>query len=183
MKTPISLGIFLLLAIFVWWSITENYKDEQMQLAKSKSYVEVFMNEFEILAMDDNGSPSYIMNGDYLQRHNDSDETEVLKAVFDLLQENGQWKINADNAIINDKNDTILLENNVIMQQQNIEPAVTIRTQQLLINTRTQIAQTRARVNITQGQSLLQSDGMIFNNITSELELSSNVSGYYVPYD
>lgn len=183
MKTPISLGIFLLLAIFAWWSITEIHDDEQLEQAKSASYVEVFMNEFEIIAMDDNGSPSYILNGDYLQRHNDSDETEVQKAVFDLIQENGQWKINADNAIINDKNDTILLENNVVMQQQNFEPAVTIRTQQLLINTKTQIAQTQALVNITQGQSLLKSDGMIFNNVTSELELSSNVSGYYVPYD
>lgn len=183
MKTPISLGIFLLLAIFAWWSITEKHEDEQIQQAKNASYVEIFMNEFEIIAMDDNGSPSYILNGHHLQRHNDSDETEVQQPVFDLIQQNGQWKINADNAIINDKSDTIQLENNVIMQQQNIEPAVTIRTQRLLINTKTQIAQTRARVNITQGQSLLKSDGMIFNNITSELELSSNVSGYYVPYD
>lgn len=183
MKTPISLGIFLFLAIFVWWSITENYEDQQTQQAKSTSYIEIFMNEFEITAMDDSGSPSYILNGSHLQRHNDSDETEVQQPVFNLLQEKGQWTINADNAIINDKNNTIQLKNNVIMQQQNIEPAVTIRTQQLLIHTKTQIAQTQARVNITQGQSLLQSDGMIFNNITSELELSSNVSGYYVPYD
>mgnify|MGYP000014480098 CR=1 FL=1 len=110
------------------------------------------MNEFEIIAMDDNGSPSYILNGHHLQRHNDSDETEVQQPVFDLIQENGQWKINADNAIINDKNDTIQLNDNVIMQQQNIEPAVTIRTQRVLINTKTQVSENQTMMNITQRQ-------------------------------
>ena len=69
------------------------------------------------------------------------------------------------------------------MQQQNIEPAITIRTQSMLIHTRTQIAETRAQVDITQGKSQLTSTGMIYNNITSELELSSSVSGFYLPYD
>ena len=183
MKGPLSLIIFLLLAITVWWSITENYEEEQLHQAKSKSYVEIFMNEFEITTMNENGSPNYILNGSHLQRYNDSDETEVQQPVFNLLQENGQWKISADNAIINDKNDTIQLNDNVIMQQQNIEPAITIRTQRLLINTKTQIAQTQTQINITQGQSLLEAKGMIFNNLTSELELLSNVSGYYLPYD
>ncbi len=183
MKGPLSLIIFLFLAIIAWWSITEKHEEEQLQQAKRKSYVEIFMNEFEITTMNENGSPNYILNGSYLQRYNDSDETEVQKPVFNLLQKNGQWKISADNAIINDKNETIQLNNNVIMQQQNIEPAITIRTQRLLINTKTQIAQTQTQVNITQGQSLLKAKGMIFNNLTSELELLSNVSGYYLPYD
>lgn len=178
-----SIIISVFLAIIAWWSVTGNIEDEQLQQAKSKRFVEVFMNEFEIVAMDDDGSPGYILNGEYLQRYNNSDETEVRKAVFNLLQTNGQWKINADDAIIDDKKDTIVLKNNVIMQQQDIQPAVTIRTERLLINTRTQIARTKAQVNITQGNSLLKSDGMIFNNTTNELELSSNVSGYYLPYD
>jgi len=53
----------------------------------------------------------------------------------------------------------------------------------MLIHTKTQIAQTRTQVKITQGKSQLTSTGMIYNNKTSELELSSNVSGFYLPYD
>ncbi len=183
MKRPVSLILFLLIAIFAWWSITEKYENGQLQQAQGKRYIEIFMNEFEITAMDDNGLPSYKLKGTNLQRFNDSDETEVKQAVFNLLQKDRQWKINADNAIINDKNNTIRLKDNVIMQQQNIEPALTIRTQTLLIHTKKQIAQTQAQVNISQGKSLLKSNGMIFNNITNELELSSNVSGYFLPYD
>ena len=69
------------------------------------------------------------------------------------------------------------------MQQQNADPPVTIRTSNLLIDTRTQVAKTRARVDISNGLSQIESDGMIYNNISSDLELSSNVNGYYVPND
>jgi len=165
MKGSLSLIIFLLLAITVWWSITENYEEEQLHQAKSKSYVEIFMNEFEITTMNENGLPNYILNGSHLQRYNDSDETEVQQPGFNLLQESGQWKISADNAIINDKNDTIQLNDNVIMQQQNIEPAITIRTHSLLINTTTQITETKTLVNITKHQSLLKAQAIIFTTL------------------
>ena len=69
------------------------------------------------------------------------------------------------------------------MQQKNIEPAITIHAQNLLIYTDTQISETQSPVEITRGKSHIKSNGMIFNNITSELELLSSVNGYYLPYD
>ncbi|NOQ68626.1 MAG: LPS export ABC transporter periplasmic protein LptC [Gammaproteobacteria bacterium] len=184
MKHAINLSIFLVLAIIAWWSITTDYNNtHQLQQVTSKDYAEIFMNQFEMTVMGENGKPDYILNGLHLQRYSDSDDTEIKQPVFQLLQENNQWKVSADKALINDKNETLQLIDNVVMQQQNVKPAVTIRTQHLLINTNTQITQTQAQVDITQGKSRLKSNGMIFNNITSELELTSNVNGYYLPYD
>ena len=100
-----------------------------------------------------------------------------------MLESGKQWKVSADFALLNDKGNTIQLKENVVMQQQNIEPAVTIRTQSMLIHTITQVAETDAQVDITQGESKITSTGMIYNNITSKLELTSSVSGYYLPYD
>ncbi len=184
MNRTVRLSIFLVISIIVWWSITDYYNDNvQLQQAKSKRYTEIFMNEFEMTAMDNNGKPAYTLSGNYMERYNDSNDSEIRQPVFHLLQENGQWKVSAGHATVNDINETIQLKNNVVMQQQNIEPAVFIRTQNLLVHTKTQIAQTRSLVDITQGKSHLKSNGMIFNNVTGELELSSNVNGYYVPYD
>lgn len=184
MNRLISLSIFLALAIIVWWSITANYNvDNRLQQAKSNQYIELFMNEFEITAMDDSGAPSYRLNGLHLQRFNDSDDSQIKQPVFQILQANNQWQVTAESATVNDKNETIHLTNNVVMQQKNIEPAVTIRTQSLLVHIDKQIVQTPALVNITKGNSHLKSNGMIYNNITSELELSSNVNGHYLPYD
>jgi len=184
MTRLISLIAFLIMTIIVWWSITNSYIEEnEIQLAKSERYVEIFMNEFEMTAMDATGKSSYKLTGKHLERYNDSDNSIIEQPVFHILQADKQWVISADIALVNDHDETIQLKQNVVMQQKNFEPALTIRTQNMLIHTKTQIAQTKAQVDITQGNSHLKSIGMIYNNITSELELSSSVSGYYLPYD
>jgi len=184
MKRFISFSIFLIVSIIVWWTVTKNAGDSnQTQQTSGSRYVEVFMNEFELTAMDDTGKPSYTLNGSHLQRLNDSDETEIKQPVIQFVQQNSQWKVSADTAIINNKDDTIQLNKNVIMQQQNIEPAVTFRTHSLLLDTKTQIAQTDAPVEIIQGASNIKSNGLIFNNMTRELVLPSNVNGYYQTYE
>jgi len=184
MKHTIGISVFAIMCIIVWWSITDDYSvDKQLQQSKKIRYVELFMNELELISMDENGKPGYVMTGTHLQRYNNSDITEVEEPVLHLLQQKKQWRISADNAELNNKKNTILLVNNVIMQQQNIEPAVTMRTKKMLIHTKTQIAQTKARVDVSQGNSKFNANGMIYNNLTSELELLSNVNGFYIPYD
>jgi len=184
MKRLISLVVFIAVAIIVLWSTMSKFGDDDLfQQKQSKRYVEIFMNDFEMTAMNENGAPAYTLDGSHLERYNNSVKTRIKQPVFHLLDSDKQWVVSADSALVNDKKNTIRLKGNVIMQQQNIEPAVTIRTQSMLIHTKTQIAQTRAQVDITQGKSQLTSTGMIYNNMTSELELSSSVSGYYLPYD
>ena len=184
MKHILNLSIFIALAIVVWWSITSSFNDsDSIQQASGTDYAQIFMNKFEMTSMDKDGNPSYILNGSYLHRSNDSDDTKIDQPVFQLLQGNTHWKISADNAILNDKTETIQLKDNVLMQQKNIKPAVTIRTQYLMINTKTQIAQTQVAVNITHGKSHLSSNGMVFNNTTNVLELSPNVYGQYLPHE
>lgn len=184
MSQVINPFTFIVLAVIVWWSITNDYNNtHQAQSPSNKVYAEVFMDKFEMIAMNENGTPDYILNGLRLQRYSNSDNTEIKQPVFRLLQKNKQWKISADKALINDKNETLKLIDNVVMQQQNIEPAVTIRAQNMLINSKTQIAQTQAPVEIIQGISRIKSNGLIFNNKTSVLELSPDVNGYYLPHD
>jgi lipopolysaccharide export system protein LptC len=183
MKGLVSFSLFIFIAIIVWWSITEDFSGRQLQQTSNEPYLEIFMNDFELTAMDENGAPGYILQGSRLQQFNNSEDTEIEQPVFHLLQKGAQWKITADSAILSNKNKTIRLNNNVFMQQQNIEPAVSIRTQTLLVHTETQIAQTQALINFTQGLSKVKSNGMIFNNITSELELLSNVNGVLLPYE
>ncbi len=182
MKSFIRFSFFIIIAIIVWWSVSADFSaSRQLQQTSNEPYVDIFMNEFELTAMNETGTPAYILSGLRLQQFNNSDDTEITQPVFHLLQKNAQWKISADNAILNNKEHTILLKNNVLMQQQNIEPAINIRTQNLLVFTQTQIAQTQAAVEITQGSSQIKSTGMIFNNITSELDLSANVSSVLLP--
>lgn len=182
MKRLISLAVFVAIAIIVWWSTISNYaEDGSLQQKQSASYIEIFMNDFEMTVMNEFGEPAYTLHGAHLERYNDSDEIKIKQPVFHLLDASKQWLITADFALVNNKQNTVQLKNNVHMQQQNIEPATTIRTQSMLIHTKTQIAETLAQVDISQGQSQLTSNGMIYNNKTNELELLSQVSGFYSP--
>ena len=184
MKHLISLSVFLIVGVLVIWSITSNYSNtDRIQQPAGTDYAQIFMNKFEMTAMGLNGKPYYTVNGEYLQRANDSDDTKIKQPLFHLYQEGKHWEISAKSAIINDKKETIQLKDNVYMQQKDIEPAVTIRTQNLMIHTNTQIAQTKSAVIITYGGSRITSDGMVLNNKTSKLELSSNVNGHYLPHD
>ena len=186
MKQAINLSIFLCLAFLTWWTLTTDDSDQFVETNDTK-YVELFMNDFEMTAMNENGKPNYTLNGARLERYVNSDDTEVQQPIINLLQEENQWEVVAEQATINHKDDTIQLTKNVVMQQQindkNNSPSVTIRTQHLIINTKTQVAQTTAQVDLTQGQSRLQSKGMMFNNMTNQLEFSSNVNGHYFTND
>ena len=153
MKRLISLIVFSAVAIIAWWSTTSYFSEEEQKQAKSKQYIEVFMNEFQMTTMDEYGKPAYTIDGKRLERYNDSDTSRVERPVIHMLESGKQWKVSADFALLNDKRDTIQLTENVVMQQQNIEPAVTIRTQSILIHTKTQVAETDAQVAITQGES------------------------------
>ena len=184
MKRSISLGLFIVMCIAVWWSITDDFiEGDKIQITKGKRYVELFMNGFVLTAMDETGRPSYRMNGTRMERYNNSDITEIQQPVLHLLEQENQWLISADIAQLNSKNDTIQLEKNVIMLQQNVEPAMTIRTQKMLIYNQTQIAKSKSPVNITQGISHIKSTGMIYNHKTNKLELTSRVRGEYLPYE
>jgi len=183
-KGGISLGIFILIGIVAWWTITSNDKaGDQAKQANADHFISAYMNDFEMTAMDATGVPSYTLTGAYMERFNNSDETRIQLPVFQLLQTNKQWKVSADSAIVHDKQETILLSNNVIMQQQNVATEITIHATHLLIHTKKQIAETKTQVNITQGNSKLSSNGMIFNNITNELKLTSNVHGNIISND
>lgn len=184
MKHIVSLSIFLALAVVAWWSITNDYnKSSRINQLRSTDYAEIFMNEFKMTSMNKDGQPNYILQGAYLQRSNNSDDAKIKKPIFQFFQNNKQWNISANNAIINDRKETIQLKNDVLMQQINSEPAVTIRTQNLLIHTKNQTASTDVNVDITHGKSHFTSNGMVFNNTTNELVLSSQVSGQYSPHD
>ena len=184
MKRTFSLIALLFAALVALWSTANKTGEEQLiQTPQKQRYVELFMDSFKLTAMDKTGTPSYTLSGEYLEKFNNSDDTEVRKPVFHLLQADKEWIVSADFALVNDKEETILLKENVVMQQQAKQPAVTIRTPNMLIYTSTQIAKTKAPVEITHGNSQIHSIGMIYNNVTSELELSADVNGYILPYE
>jgi LPS export ABC transporter protein LptC len=180
MNRLIGIAGFVLIALLAWWLIIGDYNVERQQKPGDTDYVEAFMNDFMITAMDEQGTPRYVIEGKYFEKRKNQDEARVDKPIIFLKQET-PWKVVADTALVNDITNTLHLENNVVMEQQDTDPAITIRTRSLTINTKKQIAYTDAPVTIAQGNSELNSVGLRYDNTTSELNLKSRVHGYLVP--
>ena len=87
MKTAFSIILSLALFVMIWWSITDLGDDTEIVLETSKPYAEIYMNDFEITAMNEDGSPGYILSGKYLQKTNESDEIEIEYPVFMMRQQ------------------------------------------------------------------------------------------------
>ncbi|MGB5584283.1 MAG: LPS export ABC transporter periplasmic protein LptC, partial [Gammaproteobacteria bacterium] len=72
------------------------------------------------------------------------------------------------------------LHNDVVMLQKDTPAPLKLKTSKLRFNTKTQVADTDQKVDITQGKLSIKSNGMTFNNLTSSLELLEGVKGIYV---
>jgi len=90
------------------------------------------------------------------------------------------WVISARRGKIDDNNTWVTLNEDVVMKQTDSDSPLLLKTSKMRFNTKTQIAHTDKRVDITQGLLSLKSHGMVFNNKTGNLELLAGVNGIYV---
>ncbi|MDH5387099.1 MAG: LPS export ABC transporter periplasmic protein LptC [Gammaproteobacteria bacterium] len=171
----------LIAALIFWGSQTWESKKAISNLEISEPhYIDVFIRDFTITAMDENGKPAYTLKAELLEHYNDSEYAVIDKPVIQLSQGEHHWLISANSGEIDDDNQNIILRGSVVLQQKDKPQPIRLETEQLEIDTRQQIAKSMRTVSIIQQQFHLQSKGMILNNATGKLELLNNVEGSYV---
>lgn len=184
MKRLLTLSIFAIIAL-VFWGL-QMFEEEKQDAVKDEvepHFVDLFMRNFTLTAMNENGKPGYRLQASYFEHYNDGSNSLVEEPVIHLLEENNSWIITAKTGELDNDNNVIVLHDNVVMQQQQTDIPVHVKTSQLEINTNSKVARTDQRVNITQGELKLESRGMILNNSTGEFELLASVKGNYVQAD
>ncbi|MDH5611099.1 MAG: LPS export ABC transporter periplasmic protein LptC [Gammaproteobacteria bacterium] len=181
MKRLVSLSIIAIAALIFWGSkIWENKQVINTLESSDPHYINVFIRDFTITAMDENGQPAYILKANKLEHYNDNEYAVIEAPVIELTQGEHHWMISARSGEIDDTNQRITLLGEVILQQQNKPQPIRLETEQLEIDTRQQTAKSTQTVNITQQKFNLQSTGMILNNASGKLELLNSVKGNYV---
>ena len=181
MKRLFSLTIIAIAALIFWGSQTwENKKAISNLEFSDPHYLDVFINDFSITAMSENGKPDYILKAKRLEHYNDNDFATISEPVIALTQNEQQWSISALSGEIDDSHQRIILRNKVIVQQLGKAEPIRLETEQLEIRPDEQITKSSQTVRIIQRGFNLQSEGMILNNATGEIELLGNVEGQYV---
>lgn len=184
MKRLLTLSIFVIIALAFWG--LQNFdgdKDKAVNDHDNPRFVDLFIRDFTLTAMNENGKPGYTLQASYFEHFNDGSNPQIEKPVLHLLQANSNWIITAKTGEIDNDNHLIILHDDVVMQQQQTEFPVQVETSQLKINTRNQIARSDQAVNIIQRELKLKAKGLILNNSTGELELLASVKGKYAPVD
>lgn len=184
MKHLLTLSIISLIALAFWGlQDYENKKTENITNEADPHFVDIFMRDFTLTAMDENGNPGYTLQANYFEHYKDSTRSLLDKPVIHLLQANNRWIIRANNGEIDDDHKLIILHDDVTMQQQQTEFPIHVETNHLEIDTENQIARSDQTVNIIHQKLRLQSKGMLLNNTSGELELLASVKGTYANAD
>ena len=174
--TLLTLAIIAMIGV---WAVLEA-PEEAPVVAREPHYVDAYVVDFTMLSMDENGQPYYTLTADLMEHFNDTGEAEVTEPVFNIKRDEDAWIISARKGTIDDDNIWVTLIDDVVMLQKDTPTPMRLETSKMSFNTRTQIANTDRQVDITQGELSLRSNGMVFNNVTGNLELLAGVNGTYV---
>ena len=174
--TLITLAIIALIGV---WAVLQA-PDEAPPVERDPHFVDAYIRDFTLVSMNEIGQPDYTLTANLMEHFNDTGESEITKPVFNIKTDDNSWVISAKNGTIDDDNTLVTLKDDVVMLQKDAIPPLKLTTSKLHFNTKTQVASTDKRVDITQGTLSIRSNGMKFNNITGNLELLAGVNGTYV---
>ena len=179
MKKQFTLLTLVILALLGIWSVLEA-PDEEPVVIKDPHFVDAYARDFTMVSMNKDGLPYYTLTAELMEHFNDTGESEITAPVFNIQKEKDTWVISARRGKIDDDNIWVTLKDDVVMLQKNSDNPLQLKTSKMRFNTKTQIAHSNKQVDITQGALSLQSNGMVFNNISGRLELIAGVNGTYV---
>jgi lipopolysaccharide export system protein LptC len=179
--SAITLSAIAVIAIVVWGM--QSYEKEQAINTSDRSnphFIDLFMRDFTLTAMNEEGVPNHTLQASYFEHFNDSENARLVNPVIRLLQLDNNWIVSAEKGEIDNDHKQITLYKNVVMTQQGAEFPIQLETSHLEIDTSRQIAKTDKAVHITQKGFDLQSTGMILNTLSGQFELIANVKSTYV---
>ena len=179
MKTQFTLITLIIIALIGIWSVLEA-PDEAPIVEKDPHFVDLYAKDFTLLSMNEDGQPYYTLTALLMEHFNDTGESEITEPVFNFNKDDNAWVISARHGKIDDDNIWVTLRDEVVMLQKNSDNPLQLKTSKMRFNTKTQIASSDKRVDITQGALSMKSNGMIFNNKNGNLELLAGVNGIYV---
>jgi LPS export ABC transporter protein LptC len=178
-KKQFTLATLVVIAFIGIWGVIQA-PDEAPVVVRDPHYVDMYIKDFTMTSMNEAGQPYYTLEAMLMEHYNDTGESEVTMPVFNINRDDNAWVISANRGTIDDENIWVTLNENVVMRQKNSDNPLQLKTSKMRFNTKTQVANSNKPVDIEQGALSLKSNGMVFNNVTGELELLAGVNGTYV---
>jgi lipopolysaccharide export system protein LptC len=147
-----------------------------------RSEPDFYVEKFNYVKMSKTGSAQYHISGTRLTHNPEDDSYDItLPVINNLGNVQAPMTIRSERAQVNSDNSQVRLYDNVHMDRPaspTNEP-MHAKTEYLLVLPDDDVMRTDKPVELTLGRSKLTGTGMMANNATRELRLTSNVHGTY----
>lgn len=141
---------------------------------------DVFVEGVSLTRTDASGEPIFQMSAQSMQHFPfDGSSKFEQPRLISLDSAKPKVTLTADQAIASANGEQTVLTGNVVLERQSgpEKPQLVVRTERITLLSENQIARTDAKVQIEQGNARLTGTGMEFDNLSRDLNLSSQVRG------
>lgn len=180
----ITTFIVLLIIALATWYLAGSLRSTEITETVSNGTMEGFYaKSARILGTDTSGHLLYEIAADFVEQKESNEIAMQNVQIRYTTDSQVPWTINADEATISEDQSLVRLSGHVIaFSNTGFEGQVTeIRAPHLDIEPTTYLARTDSRVQIRIGSRSLTATGMLALLQENQLQLTSNVSGKFVP--
>lgn len=137
--------------------------------------------DFSGVLLDKNGKVNVRVDAPMLRNKADSQVGTVENPRLRIIQDQDEWYISADSAIITGDREFVSLMGRVDLVNQNLEThkRLDIQTRDVMLNITPRLASTDSAVSIQQGQDVLDAVGMKLDMTNKTYQLLSQVRARY----
>lgn len=184
----LPLLLMAMVAGSTFWLVQINspHEDEAAQNRAKRHEADYYMDRFSATELDTTGATKMRFTGVKMIHFEDDQTYEVTTPAMRAYQpDRPPVTVNADRGVMNAEGSVIDLYGNAFLVRQpgvdvSKDPRMTAASQyfQLLVND--DIVKTDKAVQLTRGPSVMTANGLVFNNVTREVQLLGNVRGTIV---
>lgn len=180
MRVPGRVLALLVLAVVgagSWWWLNEQ-RDEKAA-AVTQRHPDSYFIDLDVLRHDPSGAPELRLDAEYAEHFEDEPWIHLRNFEAVSLAEDSDWQLRAEQGRISDDGVNLDAEGNVTITRSGEEAGMALHTEQLSVNTETEIAETDAHVVISRGSSNISGRGMWASLADDRVQLKSEVKAHY----
>lgn len=180
-----ALLLIVLLAIVSGWIFESIEKSPILTKEKVRHDPDYFLKNFTATTMDETGNPAYKVKANHLEHYPDDDSMKLQKPDFSFYNDKLKiWTAQANEALVLKGGEKIQLTGNVILKQilssnKNALPMI-LKAENLTIEPDKNLAHTKSKIKLLQGQSYIQAVGMRADISKNKIEFLAKTRSHYV---
>lgn len=185
LAAALSIALLLILAAGSYFLAEfASERGDQTGTRKITHEPDYFVDRLVLTKVNERGEPAFRLSADRMVHFPDDGSSEFTEPrLVSLDSTRPQVELRATSGTTDSKGDETHLRGGVVLVRQGSgsDPDMVVKTDYIVLSTKSGVARTDRPVVITQGTTSLTGVGMEFDNATRHLRLESRVRGYWEP--